>query len=863
MFKAAKLKVEYKTNPIGVDEPRVRFSYMLEGDSSFQSARQIAVRDENGTVAWDDCAQSADTAQIEYSGAPLKPFTRYFWSVRVWDEEGNPGPWSDGGDYFETGKMDLAWQAQWIASRWIPSRNHPASFHFCDFSVKRKIKKARIYSTAFGCYDTFINGKATDDDCLKPGWSDYGTRVQYQAYDVTDKIQEGENRLAATVAPGFFVSRGYGCRTYFSAFLRLEYEDGEIETISTGKDWKSLYNHVGMPIKSTTIFMGEIYDASEESAWMTPGFKSPYETGAIVANPDEAEYGLLKQASIVWQSGAPVRRMHKLLPKSIEKRPNGTYIVDFGQNFAGREEITLRNTQKGSTIVIKHGEVLESDGSLYTVNLRSAQQCTVYTTGTNALERHEPLYTFYGFRYLEISGWPGELRKEDICAYAIYSDCEGMSDFECSDPLVNRLFQNIIWGQRSNFVDIPTDCPQRDERMGWTGDIQVFMNTAVYNMSIGAFMTKWLDDLNSCADRAGGRYPNVAPSQDISGGAAGWADAGIVCPKVMAEKYGDLRILRRHFGTMFNWQKYREANAKPHVALFTFGDWLNQNAETDRDFISTAYHHKMSVELARLARIIGKEAEAAELDKMAARAKETIHKTWFLKDGTLSIKTQTAALMAIGFNLCPDEKSKKAISDFLVDDIVNVRQTHLSTGFLGTPLLLNVLSEIGRDDVAYGLLLQKEFPGWLYQVEKGATTMWERWNSINPDGTFADAEMNSFNHYAYGAVAEWFFEKILGIELDASDAKNFAYRKFNLSPRFGTRLESAKGSIETPCGKISSSWHRSGNGIGWEFSVPPNSVASVVVPAGYAMEQASGLKMVSCGKYEASRGDYSVFLRKV
>jgi len=865
MLTPCRLRVEYKINPVGMDEKIPRFSYELTGNSKAQTAYQIVVRKDDGSVVWDSGkVADAHSLQIEYDGIPLYRFTRYSWQVKVWDENGKASAWSKEAAWFETGYLDSKWSAEWLSCAWGGNQN-PISRFLRDFKITKKVASARLYATALGVYDVYINGRKLGDAQLKPGWTDYGRRVQYQAYDLTGELVRGDNTIGAQVADGWYVCKGYGKVPMFLAELHIRYQDGTQEVIPTNKDWRAFYIHINNPMRMASLFNGEIVEAWEETDWKMPGgFRTYYATNPSLQGPAIRND---KPLRIVWQHGADNRRKHRLDPVSITKRSNYTWLVDFGQNFTGHEFFRLHNTHQGSTIVIKHGEMLNPDGSLYVQNLRNAWQRTVYTTGTHKLEEYEPQYTYFGFRYLEISGWPAEkLAKDDIWAYAVYSDLEQSGDFSCSEPLINRLYQNIVWGQRSNFLDVPTDCPQRDERQGWTGDTQVFANIATYNMACGDFYTKWLEDLN-LAQGVDGSYPFIAPITGFparNDGASGWSDAAIVCPFVMMTKYADKRIVRKYFGNMVSWIDWlvNKSGGDYNINTALFGDWLNQDAEIDRTCLSVAYLASMCTKLALMADVIGEEQEAKNLRHRFADVKRVFIERYYTSGGVLREKTQTAAVLALAFDLCPDEKAKKKTIDYLVKDIRVTRKNHLSTGFLGTPLLLHTLTKIGYADLAYDLLFQTSYPSWLYPVTQGATTMWERWNSWTEEKGFGDPEMNSFNHYAYGAVGDWFFETICGIRpiLDgAADA--LGMKKFELAPVPGKRLTHAEGSYHSGYGLIRSAWKRTKTKWLWDFTVPCNSTAIVTLPADMKApaKLPDGLKRIG-GQLIACPGDHHIEL---
>ncbi|MCQ2396788.1 MAG: family 78 glycoside hydrolase catalytic domain, partial [Lentisphaeria bacterium] len=544
------------------------------------------------------------------------------------------------------------------------------------------------------------------------------------------------------------------------------------------------------------------------------------------------------EIEITWNSGAEVKRLQTLQPEKITRRCQGTYIIDFGQNFTGREILHLKNTTKGAVITVRHGEMLNADGSLYTANLRSARAITTYVCDDAKEATFEPRFTFFGFRYLEVSGWIGRLTKKDIEAVVLSSDLKRTGLFTCDEPLLNQLFDNVGWGLRSNLLDVPTDCPQRDERFGWTGDTQVISNAATYCLNAPDFYTKWLIDFN--LDQAPtGEYPHVSPmptAQYVNEPAAAWSDAAILVPWQMYRKYGDKRILVKYFDQM---DKYIQACVRYTKGTYileqrNYGDWLNIDANTPKNYLGTAYLAGMSALLAKIGGILGRDKDAKRLTAISKKVNDAFLKKFFNEKTGLTIKTQCAYLVALHFNLLPKEWIKKTV-DALAKDISVTRKLHLSTGFIGTPFLLPILSRFGHTDLAYDLLLQTSYPGWLYPVTQGATTMWERWNSYTHKDGFGDVEMNSFNHYAYGAVAEWFFETIAGIKPIEDDPDAVAFKRFRLAPEPGKRLNSAMAAFCSPYGVISSQWERitedGKTSLVWNFSVPDNTTAEITLPA--------------------------------
>ena len=878
MLKVIDLRVEYKKNPIGMDEKRPRFFYRLNGSSIAQRAYRIVVSDESGAIVWDtDFVESPRTIQIEYKGLPLKAFTRYDWKVRVRDEKGKLSEWSREEAFFETGFLDTAWTGKWISEQIVFNGGHlpeqPAQRLCRDFTPSGKVRKARYYATALGVYESAINGEKVSEDCLAPGYTDFYNRTQYQAYDVTKLIRRGENRIATLLAEGWYCGRiarnwaggngTYGEFPAFKAELRLEYEDGRIEIIGTDEKYvcrKGTQAGINSIVMSD-IYMGETFRSEQYGDdWMLPGFNQccGAESAAVVNHPN------VNNIRVEWQSGVPVRRIAELKPVSVTQRKNGNWIVDFGQNFAGRERIRMKNVIAGTCIVIRHGEMLKKDGSLYTANLRSAACTTTYICDADKKsDVYEPRFTFYGFRYVEISGWPGILEPGQITGEVLSSDLPSAGSFSCSDPLINRLFSNIVWGQLSNFVDIPTDCPQRDERQGWTGDTQVFANVATYNAFAPEFYTKWIEDLNLC-QAPNGSYPHIAPNPyrgkwvDIIG-CSGWSDAGVICPDVMFRKYADTRILGKYFDRMCAWLDFqiKHAGGSLIVSNACYGDWLNIDAPTPPELISTAYLAGMNRLVSKFAFILGREADGEYRANLAEAIAEAFGRKFFDKKGNLTVKTQTAALLALHFELVPDEAFQKTV-DFLVRDIRKTRGTHLSTGFLGTPLLLKVLTETGNIDLAYDLLRQTTYPGWLYPVTQGATTMWERWNSYNHETGFGDIGMNSFNHYAYGAVGEWFYETICGIQPDDCCEDCAGFQAFTLAPKIGNALTEASASVMTLHGEIKSAWKREGKTVTWNFTVPCNTLAVIEYPTEKKVPEVKGIEADESGILIAEPGSYSV-----
>ena len=823
-----RLRVEYLENPRGIDEPFPRFFWVMSDDrrGAGQTAYQLEVTAAGKTV-WDSGKGETDTAlQIVYNGRPLAARTRYEWRVRLWDMDGSPGDWSHTA-WFETG-LTGDWAAQWIRGSNSGSYCQPASYFRKEFSLKSKPRKARLYTTALGLYMPCLNGAPATDNCFMPGWTDYYKRVQYQAYDVTELLHGGGNAIGIILNEGWFcgqISRlwstgivNYGDRPAFLAQLEVELEDGSTQTITSGSDWRFSNNG---PVRASDIYMGENYDARMElPGWNCAGYDDSQWFPSVV---DE------RKIRIDWNSGLPVRRIEERKPVLISQPSPGIWVVDMGQNITGREKMVVRNAPAGTEIYVKHGEMLKNDGTVYIDNLRGARAATQYIAAGGAEEIYEPLFTFYGFRYLEISGWPGGLTEDQISCYVIHSDMERTGWFECSDPLLNKLYENAWWGHRDNYLDVPTDCPQRDERLAWTGDTQVFARSAAYNADVAAFFTKWLEDLDLSRNEDG-EYPQYAPFYRKDGfvGAAGWADAGLICPWVIWEMYGDKRVLEKYFDSMLGWIKFVEKQSDNLISSQArFKDHLNINAETPADLVGTAFFAGMAELLSRIAAIIGRNDEAEKLLKLFTGIKQAYVNRFISPSGELTVKTQAAAVLTLYFKLAPDE-FRQQIVDYLVHDIVVEHDTHLSTGFLGTPYLAHVLSDNGRADIAYALLLQQTCPSWLFPVTQGATTFWERWNSWTKDSGCFAGPMNSFNHYAFGSIIDWFYGVICGIKPVSNPP---AFKHFRAAPLSGGKLDFARMVFNSPYGMIVSEWRKTAAGMTYKLAVPANTTAEVCFPA--------------------------------
>jgi alpha-L-rhamnosidase len=692
-----------------------------------------------------------------------------------------------------------------------------------EFQVGKKVERARLYSTALGVYTAEINGKRAGRDELAPGWTDYNTRVQYQTYDVTSLLRRGGNAIGATIAPGWYAGHvasfgphQYGERPWFRARLEVDYTDGTSGSVVTDQSWRGATG----PVETSDLIMGETYDARAE----TPGWsRDGYDDRAwkpVLVNGDV-------KAEPVAQADPPVQVERELTPVKVTEPKPGVHVFDLGQNMVGTVRLRVAGT-KGRTVTIRHAEVLNEDGSIYTDNLRTAKATDTYTLRGGGTETYTPRFTFHGFRYVELTGYPGTPAKDAVVGRVMHTAAPFTLSFTTDVPMLNRLQHNITWGQRGNFLSVPTDTPARDERLGWSGDINVFARTAAYNMESARFLSKWMGDVRD-TQLPDGAFPDVAPRVGpIGGGAAGWGDAGVTVPWNLYQAYGDRQVLEQNYPAMQKWISYLEKNSSGLLRPASgYGDWLNVGDETPKDVIGTAYFAYSTTLVAEAARTLGRPAEAQHYDELAGRIRAAFQKAYVSADSTVKGDTQTSYVLALSMDMLP-EAARKPAADKLVERIES-KGWHLSTGFLGTPRLLPVLTETGHTDVAYRLLHQRTFPSWGYQIDKGATTMWERWDSIKPDGSFQDAAMNSFNHYAYGSVGEWMYQNITGI----TQAEP-GFRRSLIRPRPGGEVHRADGRYDSVYGPVGSRWAARDGRFTLDVTVPVNTTAEVWVPAASA-----------------------------
>jgi alpha-L-rhamnosidase len=848
------LLCEYRVNPIGIDEIAPRLSWKLETTkrNTAQTAYEIRVGTnasvtEGRNILWSTGKVISDqSVHVTYAGPALISRQRYVWQVRIWDNNGKASSWSSPG-YWEMGLLEKPdWTAQWIhpESDNPEAEVRPSPLLRKSFAINKPVKSARLYITSHGLYESHLNGKRVGDAVLTPGWTSYNKRLQYQVYDVTALLRQGENTAGVILADGWY--RGqlgfrnqrntYGKEVALLFQLELTYVDGSNDMIISDDSWRS---SVG-PLQMAEIYHGETYDARlEKAGWNLNGFNDGGWLG-VRATP-------LSKEILVATVNEPIRKHEIFKPVRIFKTPKGETVVDFGQNLVGWVRFRAKG-QRGQTITIRHAEVLDKEGNFYTANLRVAKATITYALKGDEPESYEPRFTFMGFRYANIEGYPGPLTADDVEAVTLYSDMTPTGTFECSDPLVNQLQHNIQWGQKGNFLDVPTDCPQRDERLGWTGDAQVFSRTATFNMNVAAFFTKWLKDL--AADQVGdGRVPFVIPNVlgENASASAGWADAATIIPWNMYLAYGDSRILANQYHSMKSWVDYMaRAMNKDNLwnTGFHFGDWLfyrpfddndGRSAVTDKYLIAQSFFIYSTKLVIRTAGVLGKKDDVEHYTALLKKISDAYINEYITRSGRLVSGTQTAYVLALQFDLLP-ESQRQAAAERLVKNIEQYGN-HLTTGFLGTPYLCHVLTRYGYTDVAYTLLFQDTYPSWLYPVKMGATTIWERWDGIKPDSTFQTPGMNSFNHYAYGAIGDWMYRTIAGIDTDESHP---GYKQIRISPEPGGRLTYAKAELKSLYGPIISAWKIESGIMKVDITIPPNSRAAVTLPNGAGQSISEG-----------------------
>jgi alpha-L-rhamnosidase len=848
------LRFEHHEEPFGIGEDRPRLSWQVRTDAPgwVQTAYELELGPDAGSLVSYGRVDSAEQLLQPWPARPLASRERVAARVRVWGNDGGPSEWSPLA-WVEAGLLDAVdWQAAMIRPSWDEesASDEPASRLSTTFEMNGDVASARLYASAHGLYVATINGRRVGQDLLAPGWTSYHHRLRYQTYDVAGYLRPGTNVIGFEVADGWW--RGnlgfqdkrnkYGDRTAVIGQLELRDAEGQLTVVGTDESWLAGRG----PVLSADLYNGETYDARlADHGWVGDEGLEP----AVVEDFDAA--------LLVAPDGPPVRATEELPVQAVLTTPSGKAILDFGQNLVGHVRIRVYG-EAGTQVVLRHAEVLEH-GELGVRPLRVARQTDTYILrGTGGEEQYSPEFTVHGFRYVEVSGWPGELDPEAFTAVVVHSDLERTGYFECSEPMLNQLHSNVVWGMRGNFVDVPTDCPQRNERLGWTGDFQIFASTASFLYRIPGFTASWLKDL-AVEQGTDGPPPLVVPEVTFDKPPfptrpvmAAWGDAAVLVPWVMYQQTGDLEFLRRQLPGMAAWLAAAADAAGPELRFeqgFQFGDWLDPAAppndpgaaRTPWQLVAQAYLAYSASIASRAAALLAEDVESARLRELADRARAVFRERYIAEDGSLQPATQTSYALALRFGLLGPEE--RAAAGERLAETVAADGYRIATGFVGTPLVTDALSDEGQVEAAYRLLLQTECPSWLYPVTMGATTIWERWDSMLPDGTINPGDMTSFNHYALGAVADWMHRTVAGLA-----PADLASRKLLVRPLPGGGLTWAAARQETPYGEAAVRWEHDGGTFLLSLTVPAGCTASVSLPDGSdTLEVGSGTHAFSCG----------------
>ena len=819
------MRTNHITQPMGYAMEKPQFSWVAESETgkAQRAARVQVALDENFVNIVHDSGAREDISSLGYAPEmTLAPRTRYFWRVEVEADNGERAV-SDTA-WFETGKQGEAWQAQWICAPY-GKKVHPVLG--TQIVLAEKPVRARIYAVGLGVYELLLNGNKVGDEILAPFYNDYNLWLQYQTYDVTEMLHAGANSLEGFLGNGWYKGRFgfvdelcelYGDQMKLLLEMRIELPSGEEIVIGTDESWQCRVS----PVLESSIYDGEVFDARLCGGEWT-------DSACIAPAPE---------APVVERMSPPVRIIERIAPTELLHTPAGEWVIDFGQLMTGWVEFDCE-LPEGAKVVLHHGELLQND-CFYRDNLRTAKQLFTYIAdGKPAHVR--PHHTFYGFRFVKVEGIDN-IDLKDFAGCVIHSDLGFTGRIETSNAKVNKLFENALWGQRGNFLDVPTDCPQRDERMGWTGDAEVFAPTASFNMYTPAFFDKYLHDMRLEQRTLNGSVPHVVP--DILGqidrvagksigsahGSCAWADAATMIPWTVYEFFGDKAMLARHFENMRLWTDWIRRQDDGHcggrrlwMCGFHFADWLALDnpvqgeplGGTDSYYVASAYYYFSAMTTAKAAKALGLEREYEEYHRLAEEIRAAFRREFFTETGRIAEPTQTAMLLALSLDLVPEEHRQRIRQDLRAK--IAARGDHLDTGFVGTYHLCPTLTREGMADVAYTLLLNEDFPSWLYEVNMGATTVWERWNSVLPNGLVSDTGMNSMNHYAYGAIVEWMYRYMCGLN-PVEDCPGF--KRVRIQPYTDARFDFARARYDSAAGLYECGWKREGGEMVYEITIP-------------------------------------------
>lgn len=879
MLKVTRIWMDYENDPVGVEQ-MPQFGWELESDRRNVVQRtyrlQISLDQEFQSLCYDSgVEESNQSAHIHVPSVELRSAFKYYVRVHVGDGQEESG-WCQAS--FLTALLeDKQWTAPFVSAETDACYEEESKGTLLrgNFHITGKIQEAYAFTTALGLYKFYINGQLVGTDEMAPGWTSYNRHLLYQTYEITDYLKEGANAAGAMVGAGWYKGvmgltksrNNYGDRTAFAMQILLRYEDGREETICTGSEWMG----TDAPVIFAEIYHGEIYDASLE----IPGWCEP-----------EAPAGLWRSTITVpfdssvlrAQGGARVKVIDRIPAKALFQTPKGETVIDFGQNLAGRIHVTASG-KTGDVIELRCFEVLDHEGNVYLENLRKARTTMKYIFGEDGTIAYHPHFTYMGFRYAVIMSYPGVPEKENFTANTLHSEMEPTGQIVCSNPLLNQLHHNYLWGLKGNFLDVPTDCPQRDERLGWTGDAQIFCRTASYLMNTYTFYKKWLRDLEVDQTPEGG-VPHVIPNIEelhaegnwlLKQGphsSAAWADAAVIVPWTLYLMYGDTAILERQYSSMKKWIDFMKNHSKDYLWDYKLqlGDWVALDAEegsffgaTPTDLTANAYYSYSTELFVKTAKILGRE-EAKEYEELHQHIVKKFQETFFDQNGSMTAQTQTAHIVALYFNLVPEAHRTKTMNELKL--LLDKEGGHLVTGFVGTPYFCHALSENGGIKEAYDLLLKEDYPSWLYQVKMGATTIWEHWDGIKPDGTMWSPGMNSFNHYAYGAIGEWMYRVMAGIEVDEAQA---GFKHMVLWPRLGGNLSFVEGMYHSIYGPVTVRWEAAGKNVSLSVQIPVNTGAAIRLDQAEHIIESDGLEFKHQDGFmeaEAGSGQYHVVFER-
>ena len=911
MIKPENLRCEYLVNPLGIDILKPRLSWILGSNerAQNQTAYHILVAsskellNKNQGDLWDTGKVVSDQSiHNVYDGTVLKSQMFCYWKVRVWDKENDPSNWSEPA-MWSMGLLESDdWKGKWIGApskrklwikKYLPRKYYPSPLLRKSFSLKGEIKRAVIYTTVLGEYELYLNGKRVGDHIFAPEWTDYNKRVQYQTYDVTDLLKEDENILGAILGDGWYMGNlgpgmpffrkhsFWGVNRRLLLQLVIELSDGSLQEVVTDQDWKILLDG---PIQKADHFIGEVYDVKKEQpGWEKPGYDDSHWLPVTVDDSVDV--------NLVAQMNEPIKIVKEINPIGITEPKPGVFIFNLGQNIAGWCRIRLGGStcDPDATITLRHGEWLKANGKLYTKNLRRAKATDIYIlAGTEEREFH-PHFTYHGFQYVELKGLKSGVKPDldMLIGSVIASDAPLAGAFESSDPTLNKLWSNILWTQRDNMISVPTDCPQRNERMGWMGDVTAFNQTSIFNMNMAAFYTKWIKDMRD-AQPKNGRYPDIVPYPMTKWepirlkGAPAWTDCGVILPWNVYLNYNDKRLIKQHYQSAKKLVDFIHSRNPDLIRvkavgfkIANFGDWLNGNtirvegyprkgASIPKDAFGTAFFARVTEILSKMAGVIGLTEESTHYADLAQRIKDRFTEEFVSEDGTIKGDAQACYALALHFDLLPEEIRPKAVINLL--KAIKKYDGRISTGFLSTLPLMLELTRAGQNETAYSLLLSRRFPSWFFIIDQGATTIWERWDSYYPERGFQSTFMTSFNHFAFGSVGEWIYKAILGINLDENQP---GYKHIIIKPQPGGTLTWAKGHYNSIHGKIEVNWKLEDKNFNLEVTIPVNTTATVHIPAtnqdeitesGKVIEESDEIQFIdfknNIARYKIASGKY-------